>query len=245
MASKNSPHEVAAGDAGTETRLLNSAEKLFAQLGYDGTSVRAINEDARVNSGAIHYYFRSKEELLRKVIERRGAILSNERIRRLEACREEPGRPPLIEQIIYAYIAPYVAPDADDALGSPEQRFYFARLRARRMAESADAEPLPSSSRHRNTNQRFIDTLAGALPHLSRGEVRLRYMIMWSALNTLSAGLGHTVFGDEPSENPLKEFERMAPKLIAAFAALFRAPENEAVIADLFSGLEGKSARRS
>lgn len=40
-------------DADTETRLLNSAEKLFAQFGFGGTSVRAINEDARVNSGAI------------------------------------------------------------------------------------------------------------------------------------------------------------------------------------------------
>jgi AcrR family transcriptional regulator len=242
--SKDSKQKAAANDvvdADTETRLLDSAEKLFAQFGYDGTSVRAINEDARVNSGAIHYYFRTKEELLRKVIERRGAILSQERLRRLEVCREEDSRPPLLEQIIYSYIAPYIAPETDEALGSIEQRLYFARLRARRMAESRDTEPVPFSSTYRNTNQRFVDTLAGALPHLSRSEVRLRYLIMWSALNTLSAGLGRSAFGESPdSQHPLKEFESMAPKLIAAFAALFRAPEGEVRMGDLFHGLESK-----
>src|SRR5262245_60033108 len=50
-------------DETTRARLLDAAEKLFAEFGFEGTSVRAINAEADVNSGAIHYHFRTKEDL--------------------------------------------------------------------------------------------------------------------------------------------------------------------------------------
>ncbi len=50
-------------------RLLDAARDLFAQHGYDGTSVRAITGRARANLGAITYHFGSKESLYHAVIE--------------------------------------------------------------------------------------------------------------------------------------------------------------------------------
>ncbi len=44
--------------------ILKTAEKLFAEFGYDGTSVRQISNEARVNVAMISYYFGSKEKLL-------------------------------------------------------------------------------------------------------------------------------------------------------------------------------------
>jgi len=49
--------------------ILTSAEKLFAEKGFDGTSVRDIAQQAGVNLAMISYYFGSKEKLLEALIE--------------------------------------------------------------------------------------------------------------------------------------------------------------------------------
>jgi AcrR family transcriptional regulator len=51
--------------------ILNVAEKLFAELGFDGASTRAISKAASVNMAMLNYYFGSKEGLFVAVFERR------------------------------------------------------------------------------------------------------------------------------------------------------------------------------
>jgi AcrR family transcriptional regulator len=51
--------------------LLDTAERLFALQGYDATGVRQIADEAGVNLGSIHYYWRTKDMLCRDAIERR------------------------------------------------------------------------------------------------------------------------------------------------------------------------------
>jgi AcrR family transcriptional regulator len=230
-------------DETTRARLLDAAEKLFAESGFEGTSVRAINAEAEVNSGAIHYYFRTKEDLFRAVIKRRSEILSSDRLARLARCEKSVGMPSMLEQIIGAYILPYANPK----LGAPEQRLRFARLRARLMAEQHDADPSPLGTEHKHTGQKFVEALAAALPHLSPHEVRVRYMIMWSSLNTLSAGLGHVALDPERPEkgHALQEFERIVPELVQLFAAMFREAIGLAPIQRGTPRLGKKGARRA
>jgi AcrR family transcriptional regulator len=52
----------------TRDRILKAAERLFAERGYDATSVRAIVARARVNQAAINYHFDGKEGLYREVL---------------------------------------------------------------------------------------------------------------------------------------------------------------------------------
>ena len=52
----------------TRERILKAAERLFAEHGYDGTSVRAIVAKARVNQAAINYHFAGKDGLYREVL---------------------------------------------------------------------------------------------------------------------------------------------------------------------------------
>lgn len=47
-----------------QVKIIETAEKLFADRGYDGTSVRNIAEEAGINVAMISYYFGSKEKLL-------------------------------------------------------------------------------------------------------------------------------------------------------------------------------------
>ncbi|MGD2216234.1 MAG: TetR/AcrR family transcriptional regulator [Gemmatimonadales bacterium] len=53
----------------TAAALITAARELFARLGYDAASVRAITTRAGVNLGAVTYHFGSKEALYEAVIE--------------------------------------------------------------------------------------------------------------------------------------------------------------------------------
>jgi AcrR family transcriptional regulator len=52
----------------TRDRIMKAAERLFAERGYDGTSIRAIVAKARVNQAAINYHFSGKDGLYREVL---------------------------------------------------------------------------------------------------------------------------------------------------------------------------------
>jgi AcrR family transcriptional regulator len=78
-------------------RLLEAARELFARHGYDGASVRAICRRARVNLGAVPYYFGSKHVLYAAVLtELLGPLAARVR------WAAQPGRPPLdrVETIV-------------------------------------------------------------------------------------------------------------------------------------------------
>ena len=51
--------------------IIKTAEKLFSETGFDGTSVRDIAQAADVNVAMISYYFGSKEKLMEAVFEQR------------------------------------------------------------------------------------------------------------------------------------------------------------------------------
>jgi len=52
----------------TRERIMKAAERLFAEAGYDGTSIRAIVAKAKVNQAAINYHFDGKDGLYREVL---------------------------------------------------------------------------------------------------------------------------------------------------------------------------------
>jgi len=54
-----------------QLQLLDTAESLFSQKGFDGTSVRDIAEAAGINTAMISYYFGSKEKLMEEIFERK------------------------------------------------------------------------------------------------------------------------------------------------------------------------------
>ncbi len=51
-----------------EERIVRTAERLFAQRGFSSTGMRAIAKAARVSIGAIYHHFRSKEDILERII---------------------------------------------------------------------------------------------------------------------------------------------------------------------------------
>ncbi|MEV5706539.1 TetR family transcriptional regulator [Actinoallomurus sp. NPDC052274] len=53
----------------TEARILTQARRLFAETGYDRTTIRAVATAAEVDPGLVMHYFGSKEKLFARVTE--------------------------------------------------------------------------------------------------------------------------------------------------------------------------------
>lgn len=51
-----------------QIQILEIAETLFAEKGFDGTSIRDISKEAKINIAMVSYYFGSKERLLESLI---------------------------------------------------------------------------------------------------------------------------------------------------------------------------------
>src|ERR1700751_2380836 len=52
----------------TRNRILKPAMRLFAERGYEATSVRTLAAKARVNQAAINYHFKTKDGLYRQIL---------------------------------------------------------------------------------------------------------------------------------------------------------------------------------
>ena len=96
----------------TKTRILDAAEKLFAEDGFHNTSLRGITSLAEVNLAAVNYHFGSKDALLQAVLERRLLPLNQLRRQKLQtvlAQSEATSRNPEVRQLLCAFIEPTLA----------------------------------------------------------------------------------------------------------------------------------------
>jgi AcrR family transcriptional regulator len=79
----------------TKERILDEAERAFAEKGIDGASLRFITGEARANLGSIHYYFGTKDGLVLEVFYRRIDEFNRARQAQLQKLRQQEQRPSL------------------------------------------------------------------------------------------------------------------------------------------------------
>lgn len=100
-----------ASRAGIDTRnkLLNAAERLFAEKGYDGTSLRDIADSAKQHLALSTYHFGTKEGLFEEVIKRRALELEEIRLGELEKIKVGSiSRSAAVRALIEAYCLPLI-----------------------------------------------------------------------------------------------------------------------------------------
>ena len=79
---KRRPRAVAAQPAlSVRERILEVAERMFAEHGMSGVGLRAITTEANVNLASIAYHFGSKDGLLEALFAQRAAPIAQERLR--------------------------------------------------------------------------------------------------------------------------------------------------------------------
>lgn len=92
-------------NSGPKLRLIESAEKLFAEKGFEAVSVRDITKEAGANVAAVNYHFGSREGLVVAVVSRYMIPVSQARLASLERAERNGGG---VEEIIAAFVRPTV-----------------------------------------------------------------------------------------------------------------------------------------
>jgi AcrR family transcriptional regulator len=206
--------------AGTKSRILDVAEQLFMEHGFEATSLRSLTAAAGVNLAAVNYHFGSKEELFQAVLTRRLDPMNQERIELLERVeREAGGNAPSVEKVIYAMLAPALRLARDEERGGKN----FLRVLGRAYADPAPFIRHFLSAQYAGMIARYKEAFSRALPHLSRPELTWRLHFVMGALSYTLAGtdalkLFAQVAPAEADDDELL-LQRLAPFLVAGLKA--------------------------
>ncbi len=84
-----------------QIRILQVAERLFAEKGFDGTSIRDISREAGSNIAMVSYYFGSKEKMLEALILHR---IRDMRLQLENLMRENLSPPEKMERLVDLYL---------------------------------------------------------------------------------------------------------------------------------------------
>jgi AcrR family transcriptional regulator len=178
-------------ESGPKRRLLDAAEQLFAERGFEAVSVRDITGRAKANVAAVNYHFGSREDLVRLVIFRYATPISEERLARLEAVEKKwSGKTPPLEEVIEAYLRPVsgIAKKTD----LPEEVYHM--LVGRIFALQGGVFPRETELLTQNAAKRFIRVLSKALPTVSNEE------LIWRT-HFVTGGMIHLlIHQDEPQK---------------------------------------------
>src|SRR6266576_1060532 len=84
----------------TRQQILDTAQRLFAELGYDATSLQMIADEMGLTKAAVYYHFRAKSDILHAAMQ--------PGIQRLEVLLDEAagirGRRARIEHLVNGFV---------------------------------------------------------------------------------------------------------------------------------------------
>lgn len=195
----------AAENPETTDRLLDTAERLFGERGYDGVGMRELAAEAQANLGAATYHFGSKKALYIETFMRRFRPINAERLKLLQQAQAEAKaqrRPPTVEKIIECLARPaYV-------LGLEHPNFNALLARNLLMPPAFLHVAL-----HRELGpnvEAFIAVLSRLLREVPEDLIRLRVMFSTGSLLMFSQQMERLQPARDPKfdENMLKELVR-------------------------------------
>lgn len=152
--------------AETKDRILDSAERLFAEHGFAATSLRHITAEAGVNLAAVNYHFQSKDSLILAVLMRKLEPINRRRLELLDEVEAEAGNDPLsLEAVLGAFLLPVLEAKAGVQLCT------FPRLMGRMYTEPGEWMTRIFPQAFAPVITRFQAAFQRALPGASTAEV--------------------------------------------------------------------------
>ena len=161
-------------DQPTETRerLLDAAETLFADRGFEAVSLRDITSQAEANVAAVNYHFGGKENLINAVMGRHAMPINDERIQRLDALLSQK-KEPTVREVVDAFLRPLM----NRILEKENAQQLFAKFMARMMSEGASGLPEEMLPHFQEMASKVVAGFQAAVPGLSeeQGYFRLKF----------------------------------------------------------------------
>ncbi len=154
--------------------IMDAAERVFADLGFDGATTRAIADQAGVNLGLIHYHFQSKEALFEQVVARHASQVNDRRRGLLHAVLDS--ETVTLEAILDALMRPTIELSAGDGQ-------HYSRIIVQ-IASGTDERSVELTSRNFDAiAQEFIAALQEHVEGLDRENA------VWAYINAISVGM--------------------------------------------------------
>ena len=167
---------------GPKKKLLDAAERIVSEKGFDLVSVRDVTGAVNANVAAVNYHFGSRERLLDLVIGKLLEPLCEDRLKALEAAqRQRAGKMASLEEILIAYTKPLKS--TAEKLGMEDR--YFLKLIGRIFLLATASHPEPLRKIRETVQTRFLAALARILPERPDGELSISWHL-------LDAGLSHS-----------------------------------------------------
>lgn len=201
-------------DLSTRERILNASEALFAELGFDGVSLRMITQRAGVELALANYHFGPKKDLFSAVIERRALELNDARREALESL----GTGATLEDLIEAFTRPFLDKSARGGDGWKS----YARLVAQ-IANSPRWTDSVMATHFDPVARLFIEKATQALPGSAAQEIYWGFHFLLGAMTTTFAETGRIdqLSGGACRSDDLDTIHaRMIPFLAAGFRAI-------------------------
>lgn len=167
----------------TATRILDVAERLFVEHGFEATSLRMITQQAEVNLAAVNYHFGSKDALFESVFMRRLTPLIAACLAELDGMEAQFGTL-TPEQLVMAFIRPCLALSKDPSRGGA----LFVRLLSRTLVENHRLLRETLSQQYSVFVQRFGKAFHRALPALGQEDLAWRMHFAFSVMFNAFAG---------------------------------------------------------
>lgn len=152
----------------TRERILEASEKLFAEKGFEGASMRDITALAKVNLSVAYYYFKDKEALLYAVFDNYIKPLITRQLELLNVARAKAESLPITPR---ALLEAMILPRTESVSGTEHQLFTMLFLR-RGEFEQKVFEHLEETTRE--VRERFLVELGRTFPQLSSLELTFR-----------------------------------------------------------------------
>ena len=204
--------------SGTQERILDAAECLFAEHGFGDVSVRQVVHTAGVNVASIHYHFGSKEALVEAVMSRRLKPLNDERLRLLDEYESRDEGEVALEDVLYALIAPAVKLSRSRKGGKS-----FVRLVGRLFAEPSNTVLERLKDRFEVVFIRFHRAFKRTLPAIRKRDYFWRIHFILGAMSLTLCDRERPAAWAEGSCDP-DDLDEVIQQLVAFCAAGLRSP---------------------
>ncbi len=168
------------GNNETRTRILDAAEAVFSECGFDGASIRAIVQLAGVNLATIYYYFRSKEELLEAVFHRRLAPIKEAQLGLLQQAKEQYVNKAIpVEVILQALLKP---PLQVVMAKNEDEQLKVRKLLGRVISEPSEWLQQMLILQYKEVRENFVKAFQSSLSHLPLTDLMWRLEFVWGGL---------------------------------------------------------------
>lgn len=206
-----------AGD--TRKRLLEAAESLFIECGYEAMSLRQITAKAHANLAAVNYHFGSKEALMQELLSQRLDRLNLERLELLSNC-EKQWPENLDPAAVFGMLFIPAFRISHESVGGNS----FMRLLGRVYSDRSPFIRGYLQEHYKPIFGRFFEAFSRTLPQLPRNELGLRLHFGLKALSGILAGEDMQKLIDDLSMGESINDGELLARLISLISPILTAP---------------------